>query len=108
MAVTAPYKFTLHGRNSTLEVHCSLFTVMTSSDTQTSVVDYPPSSGKTPQGQRKWLWLLIILGFLAGGGLIWYFFLRNNSDSTPPAPPPVNVTLQRVETGQLAPMPKQH
>ncbi|MGD1914370.1 MAG: efflux RND transporter periplasmic adaptor subunit [Rivularia sp. (in: cyanobacteria)] len=74
---------------------------MTSSDTQTSVVDYPPSSGKTPQGQRKWLWLLIILGFLAGGGLIWYFFLRNNSDSTPPAPPPVNVTLQRVETGQF-------
>lgn len=71
---------------------------MTSSETSSSIVNDSPSiRSETPQRPRKWLWLLIILGLLAGGGLIWYFFLRNSSDATPPQPQAINVNLQEVE-----------
>jgi RND family efflux transporter MFP subunit len=75
---------------------------MTSSETQSSIVNNsPPLQPKTPQHQRRWLWLLVIFALLASGGLIWYFFLRNSSDPTPQKPQAVNVALQKVETSQF-------
>ncbi|MGD1874785.1 MAG: efflux RND transporter periplasmic adaptor subunit [Mastigocoleus sp.] len=73
-----------------------------SSRNSTSVVkDSPVLQSETSQRQPRWLWLLIILTLLTSGGLFWYFFLRNSSNSTPASPQSVNVTLQKVETGQF-------
>jgi RND family efflux transporter MFP subunit len=74
---------------------------MTSQIPGSVVDDSTAVESETPQNKRKWLWLLVLLALLTGGGLIWYFFLRNNTDSAPPAPQAVNVTLQKVETGQF-------